>query len=117
MQTDRAQYTYSLNCGQYVLMHGNKPIARVMDALSFAIDIVEGNLAKYGDPEQVQAWYAREVVKMRQIGWDEQADALVVVTGRFPLDEVNAMMLNRALAGLFYQRLVGGEINELPYAN
>lgn len=112
---------YRLNCGQYVLhtkppMGGDLvPTGRVLDEISLAIDIVEGNLHKHGVPELVSAWHAETSRKLREGGCAEWADNLVVVTGRFPVEEVNKCVSATSYAGVFYKRLVAGEIEEMPF--
>ncbi|MDN8617236.1 hypothetical protein [Variovorax ginsengisoli] len=51
---------------------------------------------------------------MREGGCAEWADNLVVVTGRFPVEEVNKCVGSMTYAGIFYKRLIAGEIEELP---
>ena len=112
---------YRLNCGQYVLhtkppMGGDLvPVGRVLDEVSLAIDTVEGTLHKHGVPELVAAWHAETTRKLREGGCAEWADNLVVVTGRFPIEEVNKCVGAMTYAGIFYKRLIAGEIEEMPY--
>ena len=112
---------YRLNGGQYVL-HAKRPfgddlepVGRPLDQISLAIDIVEGTLQKHGVPELVAAWYADTSKKLRDGGCAEWADNLVVVTGRFPIEEVNKCVGAMSYAGIFYKRLVAGEIEEMPF--
>ncbi|KWT69571.1 MULTISPECIES: hypothetical protein [unclassified Variovorax] len=112
---------YRLNCGQYVL-HAKRPLSddlepvlRPLDQISLAIDTAEGTLHKHGAPERVAAWYADTSRKLREGGCGEWADNLVVVTGRFPIDEVNKCVGAMSYAGIFYKRLVAGEIEEMPF--
>ncbi|CAN7370323.1 hypothetical protein [Variovorax sp. LjRoot178] len=112
---------YRLNCGQYVLhaktpMVGDLvPVGRVLDQVSLAIDIAEGLMHKHGIPETVAAWHAETSKKLREGGCVEWADNLVVVTGRFPIEEVNRCIASTGYAGIFYKRLIAGEIDEMPY--
>lgn len=112
---------YRLNCGQYVLhskppMGGDLvPVGRVLDELSLAIDTREGTLHKHGVPELVASWYENTTQKLRAGGCEEFADDLVVVTGRFPLEEVNRCVSNTGYAGSFYRRLLAGDIEELGW--
>ena len=112
---------YRLNCGQYVL-HTKRPfgvdlepVGRPLDQISLAIDTAEGTLQKHGVPELVAAWYADTSKKLRQGGCGEWADNLVVITGRFPIEEVNKCVGAMSYAGIFYKRLVAGEIEEMPF--
>jgi hypothetical protein len=114
---------YRLNAGQYVL-HANspmggdlEPVGRVLDQVSLAIDKAEGILHKHGIPDRVSAWHANASKKLRDGGLGEWADNLVVVTGRFPLEEVNKCLSCMNYAGNFYKRLLAGEIEELPFVD
>ncbi|VTU43996.1 hypothetical protein [Variovorax sp. RA8] len=113
---------YRLNCGQYVL-HAKRPfsadlepVGPPLDQISIAIDTAEGTLQKHGQPDRVAAWYANTSKKLRDAGCGEWADNLVVVTGRFPVEEVNKCVGAMSYAGIFYKRLVAGEIEEMPFA-
>ncbi|HEY0007522.1 MAG TPA: hypothetical protein VGB55_02260, partial [Tepidisphaeraceae bacterium] len=94
---------YTLNCSQYVLMDGDRPIGRVLDKVSLCINKNDGYLQKHGDPERVESWHARETAKLRNSGLHEFANAFVVVSGRFPVDEVNKCLENHEYAGHFYK--------------
>lgn len=61
----------------------------MLGKLSLAIDSREGTLHKHGAPELAAAWYGKTTQKLRAGGCEEFGDDLVVVTGRFPLDELN----------------------------
>lgn len=91
------------------------PVGRVLDEISLAIDIAEGYLHKHGAPEIVAAWHGDTSRKLREGGCAEWADNLVVVTGRFPIEEVNKCVGAMSYAGVFYKRLVAGEIEEMPF--
>lgn len=114
---------YRLNCGQYVL-HAKPPfgddlvpVGRPLDQISLAIDIAEGTLQKHGVPDVVAAWHATTSKKLREGGCGEWADNLIVLTGRFPVEEVNKCVGAMSYAGIFYKRLVAGEIEELPFGS
>ncbi|OUL98807.1 hypothetical protein [Variovorax sp. JS1663] len=113
---------YRLNCGQFVL-HAKRPfsdhlepVGRPLDQISLAIDTAEGTLQKHGVPDLIAAWYANTSKKLRDAGCGEWADNLVVVTGRFPVEEVNKCVGAMSYAGIFYKRLIAGEIEEMPLA-
>lgn len=112
---------YRLNCGQYVL-HAKAPmsddlvpVGRVLDELSLAIDKREGTLHKHGVPNLVASWYQRTTQTLRAGGCEDFADDLVIVTGRFPLEEVNKCLSIAGYAGIFYKRLLAGEVEEMGW--
>lgn len=95
-------------------MDGDKPIGRVLDVLSLCINREEGYLCKHGEPDSVAQWYGRELAKLQKSGCTEMANALVVLTGRFPVEEINRCLTNANYVGEFYRKLISGEISELP---
>jgi hypothetical protein len=112
----RMSYSYTLNAGQYVLMHGDSPVGRLLEEVSIALDKVDGTLHKHGSPESVQRWHAQAQQKLRAGGAFELADSLVVLTGRFPLEELNRCLSNIGYAGQLYLKAASGELKQLPYA-
>ena len=114
LQSVSMSYSYSLNAGQYVLMDGDSPIGRVLDEVSIALDKAEGTLHKHGSPESVQRWHVDAQKKLRAGGANDMADNLVVLTGRFPLDELNKCLSNMGYAGRLYLKAVAGELKQLP---
>ena len=112
---------YRLNAGQFVLhakrpfSHELEPVGRVLDEIALAIDTADGILHKHGPAEKVSAWHATTTKALRAAGADEMADHLVVVTGRFPLEEVNRCISNSTYAGHFYKKLLAGEVEQLGW--
>ena len=112
---------YRLNAGQFVLhakrpfSHELEPVGRVLDEIALAIDTVDGILHKHGPAEKVSAWHAKTTQALRAAGADEMADHLVVVTGRFPLEEVNRCLSITTYAGHFYQKLLAGQVEQLGW--
>ena len=112
---------YRLNCGQYVL-HAKRPfgedlepVGKVLDEISLAIDTENGILHKHGPAEKVSAWHAQTTQALRAAGAVEMAGHLVVVTGRFPLEEVNRCISNHTYAGHFFKKLVTGQMEALGW--
>jgi hypothetical protein len=103
-------YSYSLNAGQYVLMHGDSPVGRVLDEVSIALDKEDGILHKHGSPESVQKWAAETQRRLRASGAAEIADNLVVITGRFPLEDLNKCLSTMSYAGRLYAKALAGEL-------
>jgi hypothetical protein len=107
-------YSYTLNCGQYVLTEDGRPIGRVLDEVSLALDIEEHTLHKHGAPEMVQAWLQRTQAKLRAGGAEEMANRMVCLTGRFPLEELNRCLQVSGYAGRLYLKAMAGELAQLP---
>ncbi|GBG14586.1 uncharacterized protein NMK_2185 [Novimethylophilus kurashikiensis] len=109
-----SDYCYKLNCGQYVLHEGDDPIGAVMDEVSICFDKESGTLHKHGRPELVQDWHAKAQAKYREAGFDEMADELIVITGRFALEDLNRCLSTSGYVGVFYNRLLKGEAAPQP---
>lgn len=46
--------------------------------------------------------------------FNEMAEALVVVRGRFPLEEINKCLSNSTYTEIFYRKLMAGQMEEPP---
>lgn len=109
-----SQYNYQLNCGQYVLHDGDKPIGPVMDDVSIAFDRESGTLHKHGAAAMVQGWVAAAQAKFRAAGFDEMANDLVIVTGQFPLEELNRCLTTTGYVLKMVAKLQRGLIGQEP---
>ena len=107
-------HTYSLNCGQYVLMRDGVPIRAVVDQIGLAFDKNEGALYKHGEASAIQQWVQERQKKLRDDGCEDMADNLVCLSGRLPLAELNACLANHARLPALYQRAMSGELDEEP---
>lgn len=110
-------YHYKTNFSQYVLMDGKTCLYGPYDQISICFDRDSGTLHKHGEPGRVAAWHEKTTKAFRECGYAEyaeMADDLVCVTGRFPLEEINKCISCSGYAGIFYKKLLAGEIAELP---
>jgi hypothetical protein len=101
-------YNYQLNCGQYVLHDDEKPIGRVLDTVAICLDKESGTRHKFGDPEIVRQWCSASQKKFREAGFDDMADALVVIEGRFTLEDLNNVIDITDYAFRLYQKVIAG---------
>lgn len=106
-------YCYKLNAGQYVLHDGDRPIGRVLDEVAIALDRASGALHKHGDPLMVSKWLADTQGKLRQGGCHDMAEDLVMISGRFELEDINRCLSITGYAGRLYSRLIGGGLESL----
>lgn len=112
---------YRLNCGQYVLHRAEAPsgelvpVGRVMDEIALGIDVEHGTLHKHGPVDRVSEWHASTSKQLRACGASELADHLVVVSGRFPLEEINKCLTHSGYAKIFHEKLVAGEVEPLAW--
>lgn len=108
---------YQFNCGQYVLYKDGQPTTKPSDTIALCIDKDSGVLHKHGDPERVRQWHATNVRALRQAGCADWADHMVVVEGRFPLEEINRCLSNTGYASTFFEKLQEGKISAIGYGH
>ena len=101
---------YRFNCGQYVLHEGDDPIAAPRDNIALAFDKISGTLHKHGEPENVKTWHANAVKRYMDAGFDDMASDLIVIEGRFPLDELNKCISTSGYVARMYEKLLAGQL-------
>lgn len=99
---------YELNCGQYVLHQNGNPVHRVLDEVAICLDKENGTRHKFGDPESVRAWHKKSQDAFRASGFDQMADDLVVIQGRFTLEDINMVIDNSCYAATLYRKVMDG---------
>lgn len=104
---------YELNCGQYVLFVNGKPVSRVLDEVAICLDKSNGTRHKHGDPELVNAWCTKTQAAFRSNGFDEMANDLVVIQGRFTLEDLNKVVDNTSYAASLYVKVIEGTAETL----
>ena len=98
--------TYELVDDQYVLMVNHKPTKeKPGNTIALAFDKAEGVVRKHGSPERVNPWAANELQNLGAAGLSKLADNLVVIEGRFPVDEVNKCIAITGYCNQFYLKL------------
>lgn len=107
-------YHYETNCSQYVLMDGKTCLYGPYDSIGIAFDKESCTLHKHGDPARVAAWHAKTTKAYMDAGYKDMADDILCISGRFPLDEINKCISHSGYARVFYEKLMAGEIAELP---
>jgi hypothetical protein len=107
---------YEWNCGQYVYHVDGQPTTAPVDSIAIAFDKESGTLHKHGSPEKVRVWYVEARNKFVTAGFPDVADDLVVIEGRFPIDEVNKCLDCTGYVGTFYKKLLAGEIDEASFS-
>jgi hypothetical protein len=106
-------YRYELNCGQYVLHADGAPVSRVLDELAICLDKENGTRHKFGDPEVVRAWHEKSQKAFRDGGFTDMADDMVVIQGRFTLEDINKVIEHTGYAALLYQKVMNGTADML----
>lgn len=73
--------------------------------VSLAFDKETGTLHKHGIPSLVLGWCAQSAKTLRDAGFSDMADALVCITGAFPVEELDKILNNSGYVGRFYVKL------------
>lgn len=104
------ELNYRFNGSDYCLHDGDEPIGKLLNEVAIAFDLESGTRHKHGDPVLVNAWHQKVSNEYRQAGLAEIADDLVVITGRFPVDEINKCLDISGYVLRMYRRMLAGEI-------
>ncbi len=109
---DSNEPNYRMNGQHYVLHWGDTPSGPPLLEVALAIDTDEGILHKHGTPEGVLAWARDAQAKLRAVGGlgGEMADSIKVITGRFPVGDLNRCITTSGYAGVLYKRLMQGHL-------
>lgn len=109
--------TYELRHGSYYLMDLSEPPSRLTgerrihlmtDEVAIAFDRDEGILHKHGNPDQVEDWATNARQAYRDQGFDAQAEALLVISGAFPVAEINACLNTAGYCKVLLDKLQRG---------
>lgn len=100
-----SEYTYRLNCDDYVLHRDGQPIGPLLPTVAIAFDKETGTLHKHGAPASVSAWLRTAQQALRSIGQPDSAEALIMLEGRFPVDELNRCISTSGYILRLYQSL------------
>jgi len=106
-------FRFGLNCGQYVLHADGAPVTRVLDEVAICLDKENGTRHKYGDPVSVRAWHEKAQKSFRDVGANDMADDLVVIQGRFTLEDLNRVIENSNYTAILYQKVMNGTAETL----
>ncbi|MFY2597304.1 hypothetical protein ACOTHJ_15930 [Achromobacter xylosoxidans] len=99
---------YELNCGQYVLHRDGKPVGAPLDEVAIALDKTSGTRHKHGEVKMVASWLADAEESLRAGPHPEMADDLVMIHGRFTLEDLNKMVEISGHAKVLYDQVIAG---------
>lgn len=102
---------YRLVANKYQLYDNDAPSGRSSASLAVAFDRSTGVLHQHGEPAMVQTWAKLALGRFVKDRHREAAENLVVISGRLPLDEVNACLRTPDYARVFYKRVMSGTLN------
>lgn len=102
------QFHYELNCGQYVLFADGIAVSEPLDEIAICLDRSCGTRHKHGNPVVVRAWCSLAQQAFRNNGHDDMADDLVVIQGRFTLDDITKVLENSSYTAVLYAKVMDG---------
>jgi hypothetical protein len=105
---------YRLIANQYVLHNQGVASGRPLEAVALAFDRDTGELLSHGEPARVQMWATLTVKRLAHSFHFEEADKLVVITGRLPVSQLNRCLQEYGYSKEFYARLL---TNEFAFAS
>ena len=62
-------------------------------------------LHKHGDPDMVEKWFTEALRKFREAGFNDMADDLKMVRGKFPVSELNRAIDTSGYIKVMLERL------------
>jgi hypothetical protein len=97
-------YEYAMNeDGEYVLCFDDDRIV-MGKTVAIAFDREDGSLMKHGSVDLIKQWAEGTRKRYCAAGLTEIAEALTVIEGPFPLEELNKMISSTDYVGRFYQQ-------------
>ena len=105
---------YQLKAGSYYLydmrespsaVTGERRFKLKTDLLAIAFDRYTGEVHQHGTPSRIQSWALNTRRRLRAAGLWQQADDIVVVTGPFPVEEINKCLSIKGYCRRLLQRL------------
>lgn len=76
------------------------------EIVSVLIDTRSGSMLKHGQPGVVEAIYHSQQMNYRARGFINEAASLVVLTGKFDVEDLNKMIAIADYAGQFYAKVM-----------
>lgn len=109
------EFSYQLNCGQYVLHRDGAPVGPLLDEVALVFSTTCGTLHKHGKPDLVGKWLDTTRDKFRKAGFTEMADELVLVQGRFSLADLNKCLSTTGYVLNLYKQIQAGQVASLDF--
>jgi len=67
----------------------------VMDEVAICFDTDSDMLLDHGDPERLLEYYEESIDNFKEMEWEEAIGDIILVIAKFPIRELNKLMLNR----------------------
>ena len=105
---------YQLKAGSYYLydlrdapsaVTGERRFKLKTDLLAIAFDNHTGEVQQHGTPSRIQSWASNTRRRLRAAGQWQAAEDIIVISGPFPVEEINKCLWMRGYCRRLLQRL------------
>ncbi|MDH1814384.1 hypothetical protein [Comamonas aquatica] len=105
---------YQLKAGSYYLydmrdqpsaVTGERRFKLKTDLLAIAFDLYTGEVHQHGTPSRIQSWATTARRRLRAAGQWQAAEDIIVISGPFPVEEINKCLWIRGYCRRMFQRL------------
>ena len=105
---------YQLKSGSYYLydmrdkpsaVTGERRFRLKTESLAIAFNLHTGELHEHGTPSRIQSWANNTRRRLRAAGQWQDAEDIVVISGPFPVDEINKCLWIKGYCRRMFQRL------------
>lgn len=101
---------YRLENGLYVFYMDGEPLFSTT-TVSIGFDSSCGTLLKHGMDEIVSPTIVKTAEAFRKGGLNREADALLVINGRFPVHELNKVINHTGYISSFFEKLKANQLD------
>lgn len=120
---------YQLKAGSYYLydmrdtpsaVTGERRFKLKTDLLAIAFDLCTGELHQHGTPARIQSWATNQRRRLRAAGLWKQAADIIVVSGPFPVEEINKCLRIQGYCQRLFHKLASlphGKLNTRPFVS
>lgn len=99
------EYTYDE--GEFILSNNGIELSRSKNiSIVFTANQDMWTLLKHGKTELVEKWYDSIKKQYRELGVDDFANELILLTGKFPVDELNKCIQITGYVKKMYKKFV-----------
>lgn len=117
---------YQLKAGSYYLydlrdtpsaVTGERRFKLKTDLLAIAFDNYTGEVQQHGSPSRIQSWASNTRRRLRAAGQWQAAEDIIVISGPFPVDEINKCLWMRGYCRRLLQclsKLPHGKLQPQP---
>lgn len=97
---------YEFQDGHYLLISDHGTVLDRSDEIAIVYDNTPGLnvLCKYGTPKVVENYYRTAVEQYRKFGYHSIADSLVLIQGKFPVEELNKLISITGYINIFVKK-------------